>query len=369
MSEPENNNVSESSIANTNDPVKKITRFALILITVLFVWYIAADRMAPWTDQARVQAYVVPIASQVSGRVIEINIGKDQEVQQGDVLLKIDPTDYQLAVDNAETNLELAGQDIGAGTASVTTAQAKVVEAQANVEHLKAQAKRVYELEEKQIYSVARGDKARAAVVKAEAQLDSAKAELEKAKQALGVKGKENPKIRSAIAQLKKAQYDLSRTTIRAPSHGGITNLKIDTGHFASVGAPLMTFIEVENVWIKANLRENSIANVKEGTPVEFILDSSPGRVFQGKVSSKGFAVSHEKGGAIGDLETIENKAGWLRDAQRFPVYVGFNVETTKGLLRLGGQADVQFYSTDNALINSLGWVWIRVLSWFSYIY
>lgn len=356
-------------VIENNDPVKKITRIALIVIAILFVWYVVADRLAPWTDQARVQAYVVPIVSQVAGRVIEINVGKDQEVNQGDVLLKIDPADYQLAVENAETELELAGQNIGAGTASVTTSQAKVVEAQANVEHLKAQSKRVYELEKKQIYSVARGDKARAAVVKAEAQLDSAKAELEKSKQELGVSGMENPKIRSAIAKLKKVQIDLSRTTILAPSHGGITNLKIDAGHFASVGAPLMTFIEVDNVWIKANLRENSIANINAGTPVDFILDSAPGRVFQGTVSSKGFAVSHEKGGAIGDLESIESSAGWLRDAQRFPVYIDFDQEETKGLLRVGGQADVQFYSTENFLINSLAWVWIRILSWFSYVY
>jgi multidrug resistance efflux pump len=368
MSESENK-TSESAITEINDPVKKVTRISLIVIAIIFVWYVAADRLAPWTDQARVQAYVVPIVSQVAGRVIEVNVSKDQEVQQGDVLLKIDPSDYQLAVDNAETNLEIAGQDIGASTASVSTAQAKVVEAQANVAHLKAQGKRVFELEEQQIYSRARGDQARSAIIKADAQLDSARAELEKAKQTLGAAGSENPKIRSAIAQLKKAQIDLSRTVIVAPSHGGITNLKIDEGHFASVGAPLMTFIEVDNVWIKASLRENSIANIIVGTPVDFILDSAPGRIFNGKVSSLGFAVSHEKGGAIGDLETIENSAGWLRDAQRFPVYISFDTESTKGLLRLGGQADVQFYSTDNFLVNSLGWLWIRLLSWLSYIY
>lgn len=361
--------MSEDKIVETNDPVKRITHIVLIVIAIMFVWYVVADRMAPWTDQARVQAYVVPVVSQVAGRVVEINVGKDQEVQQGDVLLKIDPSDYQLAVDNAETELELAGQDIGAGTASVATAQAKVVEHQANVEHFKAQGKRVFELEKKQIYSKAQGDKARAAILQADAQLASARSELEKAKQALGVKGDENPKLRSALAKLKKAQIDLSRTTIFAPSHGGITNLKIDDGHYASVGAPLMTFIEVDNVWIKANLRENSIANVEAGTAVEFILDSAPGSVFQGTVSSMGFAVSHEKGGAIGDLETIESSAGWLRDAQRFPVYISFDVNQTKGLLRVGGQADVQFYSTDNWLINSLGWIWIRVLSWFSFVY
>ena len=213
------------------------------------------------------------------------------------------------------------------------------------------------------------GDKARTAIIKADAQLARAKSELDKAKQALGVKGKENPKIRSALAQLEKAQIDLSRATILAPSHGGITNLKIDVGHFASVGAPLMTFIEIDNIWIKANLRENSIANIKIGTPVDVIFDSAPGKVFQGSVSSMGFAVSHEKGGAIGDLESIESSAGWLRDAQRFPVYVTFDIESTRGLLRVGGQADVQFYSTDNGLINTLGWMWIRILSWLSFVY
>ena len=358
-----------STEAETYDPVKRITSIALIIIAVVFIWYVIADRLAPWTDQARVQAYIVPVVSQVAGQVIEINVSKDQEVQEGDVLLRINPSDYQLAVDNAETELELAGQTIGASTASVSTAQAKVTEAQVHVAYIRAQSKRVFELEAKQIYSVSRGDKARASIVKAKAQLESAKSELEKAKQELGVIGNENPKIRSAIAKLKKAQIDLSRTIILAPSHGGITNLKIDAGYYASVGAPLMTFIEIDNVWIKANLRENSMANIEVGTPVDFILDSAPGTVFQGSVSSLGFAVSHEKGGAIGDLESIESSSGWLRDAQRFPVYVAFDTEPTKGLLRLGGQADVQFYSTGNWLINSIGWVWIRVLSWLSYIY
>ncbi|MFV2003921.1 MAG: HlyD family secretion protein [Gammaproteobacteria bacterium] len=351
------------------DPVRKITGRVLIIIAVLFVWYVAADRIAPWTDQARVQSYVVPMVSQVAGRVIEVRVEKDQRVSPGDVLLRIDPSDYQLALETAEYNLELATQDIGASSASVNTAQAKVVEAQANLEHLIAQGNRVYELEEKHIYSKARGDKARAAIKKAEAQLDSARAELEKAKQNLGKEGQDNPKVRSAIAALKKTQIDLSRTTIVAPSTGGITNLKIDIGHFASVGAPLMTFIESEDVWIKASLRENSIANIKPGDQVEIVLDAAPGKIFQGIVSSVGFAVSHEKGGKIGGLDTVENKSGWLRQAQRFPVYIRFQDDSSKGLRRLGGQADVQIYTGDNWLINSLGWLWIRLQSWLSYAY
>ncbi|MGB5517111.1 MAG: HlyD family secretion protein [Gammaproteobacteria bacterium] len=359
----------KTSSDNTADPVRKITRYVLLVVAVLFVWYLVADRIAPWTDQARVQAFVIPIVSQVSGRVIEVDVIKDQVVEPGHVLLKIDPTDYELAVQTAEAALELAGQEIGAGTATVTTAQAKLVEAITNLEHAETQSARVFELENKQIMSKSEGDKARAVVKQAKAQVDSARAELEKAKQALGVQGEANPRIRAAIADLKKAQLDLSRTTLQAPSKGGITNLQIEEGYYAGAGAPLMTFIEFDNVWIQANMRENNIANIKPGDPVDILLDVAPGKVFKGKVSSVGFAVDNAATGEVGGLATVEGKTGWLRDAQRFPVIIVFDDDRARGLRRLGGQADVLVYTSNNWIINALGWLYIRLLSWLSYVY
>ena len=359
----------EASTDSAPDPVRRITKYVLIVVAVLFIWYVIADRIAPWTDQARVQAYVIPIVPQVSGRVVEINVVKDQVVEPGHVLLKINPSDYQLAVEIAEAALELAGQEIGAGTATVTTAQAKLVEAITNLEHMKTQSARVFELEKRQVMSKAEGDKARAVVKQADAQVDSARADLEKAKQALGVQGEANPRIRSAIADLKKVQLDLQRATVYAPSKGGITNLQIEEGHYASAGAPLMTFIEFDNVWIQANMRENNIANINEGDSVDIALDVAPGKVFKGSVSSIGFAVDSASAGAIGDLASIESKSGWLRDAQRFPVIITFDDDSASGLRRLGGQADVLVYTSNNWIINPLGWLWIRMLSWLSYVY
>ncbi len=359
----------ETSTDNGPDPVRKITKYVLYTVAFLFIWYVVSDRLAPWTDQARVQAYVIPIVPQVSGKVVSVKVVKDQIVQPGDPLLRIDPSDYQLAVEAAESSLELAGQEIGAGTATVTTAQAGVVEAITNLEHMRTQSARVYELEKKQIMSRAEGDKARAVVKQAKAQVDSARAELEKAKQALGEKGEKNPRIRSAIADLKKAQLDLSRTIIVAPSFGGITNLQIDAGHYANAGAPLMTFIEFDNVWIQANMRENNIANIDEGDSVDIILDVAPGKVFSGTVSSVGFAVDSATTGAVGDLASVESKSGWLRDAQRFPVIITFDDDSARGLRRVGGQADVLVYTSNNWIINPLGWIWIRLLSWVSYVY
>lgn len=371
MSE-ENKAVAENSktdVNNTPDPVRKISKIVLYIVLFLFTWYVIADRIAPWTDQARVQAYVVPVVSQVSGRVIEISVNKDQLVQPGDVLFKIDPADYLLEVENAESALELAGQEIGAGTATVTTAQAGVVEAETNLDHMKVQSVRVYELERQRVFSVSDGDKARAKVKSAEAQLVSAKAQLEKAKQALGKKGNKNPRIRSALAALKKSQLDLSRTIIIAPSVGGITNLQIDVGQYATAGKPQMTFIEVENIWIQANLRENNLGNIKPGNSVDITLDVAPGKIFKGTVSSVGFAVDSGNKGTVGGLASVDGKSGWLRDAQRFPVIITFDDGSSKGFRRLGGQADVLVYTSNNWVINSLGWVWIRVLSWFSYVY
>ena len=354
---------------NSTDPVRKITKYFLVLVAILFTWYVVADRIAPWTDQARVQAYVIPIVPQVSGRVVEVNVVKDQVVAPGHMLLKIDSSDYELAVQAAEAALELAGQEIGAGTATVTTAQAKLVEAMTNLDHAKTQSARVFELEKKNVMSKAEGDKARAVVKQAEAQVDSARAELEKAKQVLGVQGEANPRIRSAIAELKKAQLDLSRTAILAPSRGGITNLQIEEGYYASAGTPLMAFIEFDNVWIQANMRENNIANIEQGDAVDIALDVAPGRVFKGRVSSVGFAVDSAATGEVGGLATIEGKSGWLRDAQRFPVIITFDDDSASGLRRLGGQADVLVYTGNNWIINPLGWLYLRLLSLFSYVY
>jgi len=355
--------------AKKTDPVRVVSRFVLALIVILFCWYVFADRLAPWTDQARVQTYVIPIASQVSGKVVEVHVTQDQAVNPGDLLFKIDPVDYELAVENAESALEMAGQEIGAGTASVTSAQAGVVVAETQLDYVKAQSARVFELEEQQLFSRSEGDKARAAVQAAQAAVVNAHAALDKAKQALGKAGKENPRFRSALAALKKAQLDLSRTTTLAPSRGGITNLQIEVGHYASAGSALMTFIEADNAWIRADFRENNIGNIKRGDVVDIVLDVAPGRIFKGSVSSVGFAVDSSASGDAGELASVSSRSGWLRDAQRFPVIIRFKDDSSKGLRRVGGQADVLVYTGSNPIINTLGRWWIGLLSWLSYVY
>ena len=359
-------------VANTKqDPVRWATLFVLIFCLFLFVWYVAADRLAPWTDQASVQGFIIPITPEVPGRVINVNVLADQVVQEGDLLLEINPADYKLAVQRAESELELAGQDIGAGSANVDSTLAQLSAARAVLKKAQSELDR-YQKSYKQdsgAISEATIDRKQSALDQAKGQVISLRAEVEKAKQQAGGEGDDNARIRDAVAALKQAQLDLAKTKIYAPSYGGITNLTINEGHYAKVGTPLMTFISGTNVWVKAYLRENSLSNLKIGDPVEILLDVAPGKIFKGEVSTIGYGVSQDSGGKTGELETVQSDSGWLRDAQRFPVIINFSDDSTRGIRRHGGQADIQIYTGDHFIVNTLGRFWIRLMSYLSYVY
>ena len=363
--------VTREESAKKRNPVRRLTYILLVLVALLFVWHVAADRVAPSTDEARVQAWVIPMAPRVSGRVTEVTVAQDQRVKAGELLALIDPEHYEIAVERAEAALELAGQDINVGVAAVNMAQAKVVEAKAELVEREIHYTRTKSLEEKNAASKAALDKALSDRDKARAQVSSAEAELERAKQQLGPEGQSNPKIRDALAALRQARIDLADTKIRAPSDGGITNLKIDQGYYANAGMPAMTFVSFTDVWVQANFRENSIANIKPGDPVEFTLDTAPGRIFRGTVFSSAFAVQQPSGGDVGEATVIRGSRGWLRDAQRFPVIIHFEQdEFPRGYRRAGGQVSVQVYTQEsNWLLNGLGWLSIRLKSVISYVY
>ncbi len=205
------------------NPVRRLTLIVMAIGAVLFLYGIAADRITPYTAQALVQAYLVKIAPEVGGRVIEIGIGTDQRVEAGKVLFRIEPDQYVLAVRRAEAQLETIGQSIGASTAAVATAQAKLVEAIALRENARDQTKRTFELVRKGIHPEARRTQAQATLDSAEAIVEQAVAELERAKQTLGPTGADNPQIREAMTVLALANLDLQRTTVLAPSEAGVT--------------------------------------------------------------------------------------------------------------------------------------------------
>ena len=360
--------------ANVNDSraktskIRKATNIILAVATVMFIFHLVADRFIPSTDLGRVRAFVVPISPQVSGEIIDILVTPNTLVKQGDLLAKIDPLDYEIALQIAQQKLKQAGQNMGAQTANVAAAQAKVTNAIANYKNAQIQSKRIFAMVEKAVMSQADADNARAELTSAKTGVAAAKAELAKAEERLGAEGENNTNVKSALLALQQAQLNLQRTDIRAPTAGGASNFRLKEGVFASAGQPLMTFISSEDVWIEAYFRENSLGNIKPGDEVEFALDFAPGKVFKGKVGNIDYGVDWGQSEQTGKLAQIPGQSGWLRQSQRFPVTIIISGEETKGLRRVGGQVDVLVYTSDGGLFNLFGKVWIRLVSWFSYV-
>jgi multidrug resistance efflux pump len=348
------------------NPVRRVTLIVIAICAVLFFYGIASDRYTPYTAQGLVQAYLVKIAPEVGGKVVEIGVETDQRVEAGAVLFRIDPDMYELAVRRAEAQLEAVGQSIGASTAAVATAEAKRVEAIAKRENAREQAARTFELVKKGVYPTARRAQAQSFLDSAEAVVVQAEAEVEKARQALGPTGATNPQIREAMAALEQASLDLQSTTVLAPSEGGVTSLSLALGQVLGKGEAAMTYIDIREVWIEGAFRENALENVAVGNPVDIVLDILPGRVLTGRVVSLGYGVGNRSIDLSTGLPSPRAQSGWVRPPQLMPVRIKFEQDIRS--LRFGAQANLMIYTSGNAFMNVLGNIRMRLVALLTYV-
>ena len=352
------------------DPLRRWTLAILILFVMLFGWTLVADRLTPYTSDASVRAFVVRIAPEVSGKVIEVAVRDNQIARTGDLLFRIDPTSFRIAVERAEAKLVAAGQSIGASTAAVDAAQAQLVQEIAQRDNVRQQAARIFELVRGGIYPPARGDQARSQLETAEAQVQRAEASLEQARQALGPQGADNPQIREALAALEQARLDLTRTTLLAPGDGVVSNLQLNIGQYAGTGQPALTFLDARLVWLHAFLRENSLEHIRPGTRAEVVLDVLPGRVLPALVESVGWGVGEgDVDTTTGLPKTRQSSGGWFAPAQRFPVQLTFKTagEPPRGV-RYNARASVILYTGEHSVANALAWLWIRLIAGLTYV-
>ena len=354
------------------DPVRRWTLIIAAVIAALLVWYLMADRLTPSTSQARVQTFVIPIAAVVAGLVTSVDVSNNDFVEAGAHLLKVDPRDYELAVIRAEADERQARQDVGGQIAAVDAAAAQVSASQANAKRAEldfTRMQRIFE-EDKGAISIRQLESAESTYEQAKSGVVNSIANLDKANQQLGERDEDNARLLAAQSALRQARVNLERTTVFAPDRGLITDLAVDVGNFAAAGQPLMTFIAIHDLWISADFTENNLGNIKPGDPVEVVLDVQPGKVHSGRIRSIGWGISAGSQ-TLGALPTVENDRNWLRDAQRFPVIVDLDEElkNNPGVSRVGSQADVIVYTSDGFLLNSIGKIYIRLVSLFSYAY
>ncbi len=350
------------------DPVRRGVLLLLAVAALIFVWYVLADRYTPFTDQARIEALVVPIVPRVGGYVAELDVRLHSVVEPGQQLLRLDQRPFQLAVQSAQAGFEDALQQVGAQSAGVEAAAAQLGVSEAGLDRAQRNFDRVQAIQEQSPGALSQADRDRTetALMQAQELVAAAEAGLKAATVQLGVEGEGNPRVRSAIAALQKAELDLAFTTLHAPAGGVIENFTVDVGHFAAAGQPVGTLITTSDVWIQADMRENNLGRIETGDPVEIVLDIAPGRVFRGTVRSVGSGVSTGPSGSRGQLEQVSSSSGWLRDPQRFPVVITFDQGQAIGLRRVGGQADIVIYTGGGAILNAIAWLRLRLVSWSS---
>jgi multidrug resistance efflux pump len=363
---------------------------------------------APTTSDVRVVNYVVPIVSQVRGRVIEVPVENNRPVKKGDVLFRIDPTPYQNEVHSLEAKLDADHAKVGADRQRLSEAQAKLADAQSgerelheqlnqavgdigrvnaslelahkrvgqNTELVSAGAGNRFDLEQAQTNVAeytAQLAGARAAEQQVRAKLDGrvhgdlatvAQVKAQIATAQANVQESE-AQVATTRAQLETAKWDLTQTTVLAPGNGTMVNVMLRPGFFVA-GMPfneVMTFIDNE-YQIFALFGQNELHQVEKGNEVEVTLDTYPGRVIKGHVDSIIWAQGQGQIEASGDLP----KTTFVPPPGRFPVKVVVD-ERDKGVfLAAGARGAAAIYTEHLTLVHIIRKVLLRVASYLDYI-
>jgi membrane fusion protein, multidrug efflux system len=283
----------------------------------------------PRTDDAYLQADLVHLAPDVSGRIIELNIRDNQAVRKGDMLFRIDPEPYQLRVDQAraavrglEATLALTADQVASQTSKADAATRGIVSAEAQQSLAASTLGRMEPLLGPGFVTAQQVDQARTAQRTAQIALQQARLQADEARQAITNTKPTEAELEGARATLALAERDLNKTVVRAPCDGRITALDIAAGEFAAIGHPLFTIIDTEHWYAIGNFRETDLAGIAPGQRATVYVMAQPQRPVRGKVDSLGWGVASDVSATFGGLPHVERTLNWVRIAARFPVRV-----------------------------------------------
>jgi len=351
---------------------RKIVLIVLVLLFILFTYSVLSDRFTPYTSHARVDTFLVQIAPEVAGKVIAVEARENAQVNKGQVLFRIDPRPYRIALHSAQANLAVAIQDAQVSEADVVAARALLKKQQVDLAASRQLGKIVTDLVAERALPQTSAIRSGADTGKTQADVAKATADVKRAEANLGSPGLSNAKVRQAIAAVDQAQLDLRNTIVVAAGDGIVTNLRLAAGQFVANGQPLLSFLEDGPRWISANLRENQLGSVASGDEVLVTLDVSPGKLFRARVQSIGWGIKQGDEAPTGQLPEVPPDQGWLREPQRFPVRVQLLAEDSKrtgnGAGRSGAQANVIIFTSKHSLLNPIGRLWIRAIALLSYL-
>jgi len=336
----------------------------VLLAAVVFIWHYYSVRES--TDDAQIDGHIYPISSRVSGTAIRVLHDDNDFVQKGELLVELDPKDYQVAVDrakadlaNAEANAVAAHVGIPLTTTTSTNqltaadaavlssqkevqaAEARVQEAQANYIKVSADLKRMEQLVQKDEVSRQQYDAAVAAASSARATLDAANAAVasaqsraaqtkaqadaahtvpEQIKVTRARAGAATAEVQRAQAALDQAELNLQYTKIVAPVTGVLSKRNVEPGQVVQVGQPLFSIVNLDDIWVTANFKETQLRSMRPGQQAEISVDAY-GHSYKGTVESIAGA-----SGARFSLLPPENATGnYVKVVQRIPVRIRIN--------------------------------------------
>lgn len=315
---------------------------ALILAVVGYFWATSGGSVS--TDNAYVQQDKVSVSSDVAGRIVEVPVRENQLVKAGDVLFRVDPEPYRIqvlqanaAIANAQVQLQTLQASYQGTGADIQAARDRIAQAQ---EDFNRQA----ELMKRGFTTRASYLAAQHAVEQASASLQSAEASATEARSKLAngaaVPG-ENPAIAAAQVQREKAMLDLSRTTVRAPVSGYVSQTKsLQVGQQMITGLPAVTIVSDKPAWVDANFKETDLNQMRVGQCAILSFDAYPGLRLKGHVQSVGAGTGSE----FSVLPAQNANGNWVKVTQRVPVRIAFDDKSPRPMIA-GLSVDVKVYT------------------------
>ncbi|MCH2144098.1 MAG: efflux RND transporter periplasmic adaptor subunit [Phycisphaerales bacterium] len=309
----------------------------------------------PRTEDAYVRANVIGIAAHVSGEILELNVVDNQPVEEGEVLFVVDPRPYEIALAEAEAQLDLvelqiAGyQDaIRAAEANVKAAEARIIEKQALADYAVQFLARMEPLlgsrfvtPDQVVQARSEAEATEASVAVAEAELEAARQQVRLATTQLGDIGNINALRAAAQIEVDNAKLFLEYCYVRAPFDGYITNLNISVGEYANEGSEIFAIVDREVWYVMANFKETYLSYLAPGMEAEVYLMAFPEVRFKGTIQGIGWAITDVEGPTLDPIPTTSPTMDWVRLAQRFPVRIILEDDPDEFPLRMGATAAV----------------------------
>jgi multidrug efflux system membrane fusion protein len=324
-----------------------VSAVAFALLVLLAV--VAAERMQarPRTNDAYLQADLVHMAPDVSGRIVEFDVQDNQLVRRGQVLFSIDPGPYRLRVEQAAANvralqatIDVTANRVASQTSKAGVANKGISSAEAQLALATSTFHRLEPLLARGFVTAQQVDQARTSEKTAQVALDQARQQAVEAQQGISSVKPDEEALVASKATLALAERDLRLTTVRSPCDGRIAGLDIATGEFATTGVPLFTIIDTEHWYAVGNFRETDLAGIHPGEAAQVYVMMAPDQPVTGRVDSVGWGVAPDEGATLGGLPDVPRSLNWVRIAQRFPIRILLTSPRAE-LMRLGASASI----------------------------